>query len=40
MSFVVAKKGKYTFTLLGKNASGNISFKKSDSDNNKNSKNL
>jgi hypothetical protein len=40
MSFSAVKKGKYTFTLSGENANGNISFKKSDADNKNISKNL
>ena len=35
MSFSAVRKGKYTFTLSGENAKGNISFKKSDAYNNK-----
>ena len=34
-SFIVTKKGTYTFTLLGEKANGNISFKKEDEDNSK-----
>ena len=40
MSFSAVQKGKYTFTLSGENANGNISFKKSDADNKNVSKNL
>lgn len=40
MSFSAVQKGKYTFTLSGENANGNISFKKSDADNKNVSENL
>jgi len=40
MSFSAVQKGKYTFTLSGENADGNISFKKCDAGNKNVSKNL